>query len=46
MSQSHPSAALQVLYSYRSAMLDSTRWQRFSPRDDVIVTTPYKTGTT
>jgi aryl sulfotransferase len=32
---------------YRNHHLDSTRWDRFSPRDgDVVVTTAYKSGTT
>ena len=33
--------------TYRNHHLDSTRWDRFVPRDDdVIITTSYKTGTT
>ncbi len=32
---------------YQSHTLDSTRWERFRPRpDDIIVATPYKSGTT
>jgi len=36
-----------VQHTYQSALLDSTRWQHYTPRDgDVIVATPYKSGTT
>lgn len=36
-----------ILYTYQSALLDSTRWQHYIPRDDdIIVATPYKSGTT
>lgn len=36
-----------VTRTYQSALLDSTRWNRYVPRDDdVIVATPYKSGTT
>lgn len=39
--------APQRLRTYQSAMLDSTRWDRYVPRDgDVVVATPYKSGTT
>ena len=32
---------------YQSALIDSERWNRFTPRDDdIIVTTSYKEGTT
>ena len=32
---------------YQSALIDSERWNRFTPRDDdIIVTTSYKAGTT
>jgi aryl sulfotransferase len=37
----------EVLHLYQNHHLDSTRWQHYLPRDgDVIVTTPYKSGTT
>lgn len=33
--------------TYQSALIDSTRWDRYRPRDgDVVVATPYKSGTT
>jgi len=36
-----------VSRTYVSWCLDSTRWQRFAPRgDEIVVTTPYKSGTT
>jgi aryl sulfotransferase len=43
-----PSPTLpKVRRTYQSGLLDSTRWGRYTPRkDDVIVTTPYKSGTT
>ncbi len=32
---------------YQNHHLDSTRWERFQPRDDdIVVATPYKSGTT
>ena len=37
----------QVTRIYQNHHLDSTRWDRFVPReDDVVVATPYKSGTT
>ncbi len=37
----------QRLRTYQSALLDSTRWDGYTPRDDdVVVATPYKSGTT
>jgi aryl sulfotransferase len=37
----------EVTREYRNHHLDSTRWDRFEPRDDdIIVTTAYKAGTT
>jgi len=43
-----PSPTLpEVRRTYQSALLDSTRWEHYTPREgDVVVTTPYKTGTT
>lgn len=36
-----------ISHTYQSALLDSTRWQHYNPREgDVIVATPYKSGTT
>ena len=36
-----------ITRTYQSHHLDSTRWQRFRPRpDDIVVATPYKSGTT
>jgi aryl sulfotransferase len=36
-----------ISHTYQSALLDSTRWNHYTPRDDdVIVATPYKSGTT
>lgn len=36
-----------ISHTYQSALLDSTRWNHYSPRaDDVVVATPYKSGTT
>ena len=33
--------------TYQHHHLDSTRWERFIPRDnDIIISTPYKSGTT
>ena len=37
----------QVTRVYQNHHLDSTRWDRFTPRDgDIVVATPYKSGTT
>jgi aryl sulfotransferase len=37
----------QTKYVYRNFLMDSTRWDRFVPRDgDVLVCTSYKAGTT
>ena len=37
----------QLLHTYQNHTLDSTRWDTFQPRDDdIIIATPYKSGTT
>ena len=37
----------QVTRTYQSHILDSTRWQQYQPRtDDIIISTPPKSGTT
>ena len=37
----------QVEHIYQNWLLDSTRWQQFKVRDDdIVVATPYKSGTT
>ncbi len=37
----------QVTRTYQSHVLDSTRWQHYQPRaDDIIISTPPKSGTT
>ncbi len=37
----------QIEHVYQNHTLDSTRWQHFKPReDDIIIATPYKSGTT
>lgn len=37
----------QVTHTYQSHLLDSTRWQPYQPRaDDIIISTPPKSGTT
>jgi aryl sulfotransferase len=37
----------QVKYTYQNHTLDSSRWERFSPRgDDIIIASSYKSGTT
>lgn len=37
----------QLVHTYQNHTLDSTRWERFIPRDDdIIISTPYKSGTT
>lgn len=42
-----PTALPKVERRYQNAWLDSTRWHHYRPRnDDVIVATPYKSGTT
>jgi len=36
-----------IEHEYRNLIFDSTRWDRFTPRDgDVVVCTSYKAGTT
>lgn len=37
----------EVKHIYQNHHLDSTRWEYFSPRDDdIVIATPYKSGTT
>ncbi len=37
----------QVIHTYQSHILDSTRWEQYQPRaDDIIICTPPKSGTT
>src|SRR5215216_2621112 len=36
----------QLLHTYQSYIQDSTRWAQFSPRDDIVIASPPKTGTT
>lgn len=37
----------QLIYTYQNHHLDSTRWAHFTPRDDdIVIATPYKSGTT
>lgn len=37
----------EVKHIYENHHLDSTRWQNFTPReDDIVIATPYKSGTT
>ena len=37
----------QVEHIYQHHLMDSPRWQHFTPReDDIVVATPYKSGTT
>ncbi|MEO8392637.1 MAG: sulfotransferase domain-containing protein [Chloroflexota bacterium] len=37
----------QIEHVYQNHTLDSTRWERFNPRaNDIVVATPYKSGTT
>jgi aryl sulfotransferase len=39
--------APQRLHTYQNHTLDSTRWDAYKPRDDdIIIATPYKSGTT
>lgn len=36
-----------VIHTYQNHLLDSTRWERFTPRaGDIVLATPYKFGTT
>lgn len=36
-----------VRHIYQNHTIDSTRWERFTPRDDdIVIATPYKSGTT
>jgi aryl sulfotransferase len=43
MADAHP----RVLHEYKHWILDSTRWEDFTPRDDdIVIATPYKCGTT
>lgn len=37
----------KLIHTYQNYALDSTRWERFNPRgDDIVISTPYKSGTT
>ena len=37
----------KLIHTYQNHTLDSTRWAHFTPRDDdIVVATPYKSGTT
>jgi aryl sulfotransferase len=37
----------RVAHHYQSVVMDGARWQRFQPRrDDIVITTSYKAGTT
>ena len=37
----------EVKHVYQNHTLDSTRWERYIPRnDDIVIATPYKSGTT
>src|SRR5690242_19482225 len=37
----------KLLHTYQHHHLDSARWAHFTPRDDdLVVSTPYKSGTT
>jgi aryl sulfotransferase len=37
----------KLSHTYQHHTLDSTRWERFTPRDDdIVISTPYKSGTT
>jgi len=43
MSATYP----DVKHIYQNHTLDTTRWERFTPRsDDIVIATPYKSGTT
>jgi aryl sulfotransferase len=47
MEEDMKNVAPAITRTYQSHHLDSTRWQRFRPRpDDIVVATPYKSGTT
>lgn len=47
MSETMPSPVARPTRVYRNHTLDSTRWDGFRPRPgDVVITTPYKSGTT
>lgn len=42
-----PTPSLPPSRIYQNAVLDSTRWQAFTPRtDDIVISTSYKSGTT
>ncbi len=42
-----PLQAKKARRTYQNHLLDSTRWDRVVPREDVVVVvTPYKSGTT
>ncbi|MDA1192653.1 MAG: sulfotransferase domain-containing protein, partial [Candidatus Poribacteria bacterium] len=37
----------QVIHTYKNWLMDSARWDAFTPRDDdIVIATPYKSGTT
>jgi aryl sulfotransferase len=37
----------EVKHIYQNHTLDTTRWERYTPRsDDIVIATPYKSGTT
>lgn len=47
MRDTRPRTLPQRTRSYESVLLDGPRWDRYQPRDDdVVVATPYKSGTT
>jgi aryl sulfotransferase len=47
MSASTPTPVVKPTRVYQNHHLDSTRWAGFKPRaGDVVITTPYKCGTT
>lgn len=47
MSERSLSPRFKPLRQYRNHTLDSTRWNHFRPRrGDIVITTPYKSGTT
>lgn len=42
-----PTQLPQVVHTYQTQALDSTRWQRYQPRDgDIVISTAAKSGTT